>query len=165
MPVPITVAAHCDVALVAMEVGAHATVTEVMVGVGAVTVTLAEPDLVVSWVLVAVMETGLVAGTAVGAVYSPADEMVPSVELPPATPPTAQVTEELKLPVPATVEVHCEVAPVATDVGLQATVTDVMVGAAGGLSVMAAEADVPGLALLVAVSVTVAEAAMEAGAV
>jgi hypothetical protein len=40
-----------------------------------------------------------------------------------------------------------------------------MVGGGGGFRVMAAEADVPALALLVAVRVTVAEAAMEAGAV
>jgi hypothetical protein len=51
-----------------MDAGAQAAATEVMVGVAAVTVTLADPDLVVSSVLVAVMETGLAAGTALGAV-------------------------------------------------------------------------------------------------
>jgi hypothetical protein len=90
--------------------------------------------------------------------------MVPRVELPPATPPTLQVTAVLKLPVPATVAVHCEVAPVCTEVGTQAAATEVMVGG-GGFRVMAAEADVPGLATLEAESVTVAAAAMEAGAV
>jgi hypothetical protein len=91
--------------------------------------------------------------------------MVPSVEFPPATPPTLQVTAVLKLPVPATVAVHCEVALVWMDAGTHAAATEVMVGGGGGTRVMAAEADVPGLALLVAVSVTVAEAAMGAGAV
>lgn len=61
-------AAHCEVAPVWMDAGAQAAATEVMVGVAAVTVTLADPDLVVSSVLVAVMETGLAAGTALGAV-------------------------------------------------------------------------------------------------
>lgn len=48
--------------------GAQAAATAVMVGAGAVIVTLAEPDWVVSWVLVAVIDTGFVAGTALGAV-------------------------------------------------------------------------------------------------
>ena len=61
-------AAHCEVAPVWMDAGTQAAATEVMVGVAAVTVTLADPDLVVSSVLVAVMETGLAAGTALGAV-------------------------------------------------------------------------------------------------
>jgi hypothetical protein len=68
LPVPATVAVHCAVAPVWMEVGTQAAATEVMVGVAAVTVTLAEPDMAVLAVLVAVMETGLVAGTALGAV-------------------------------------------------------------------------------------------------
>jgi protein involved in polysaccharide export with SLBB domain len=42
-----------------------------------------------------------------------------------------QVTAELKPPVPVTVAVHCEVAPVTTVVGLQETVTEVMVGVGG----------------------------------
>jgi hypothetical protein len=91
--------------------------------------------------------------------------MVPRAALPPVMPPTLQVTAVLKLPVPATVAVHCDVAPVCTEVGTQAATTEVMVGGGGGFRVMAAEADVPALALLVAVRVTVAEAAMEAGAV
>jgi hypothetical protein len=51
--------------------------------VGAVMVTEAEPDLVVSCVLMAVIVTGFVAGTVAGAVYRPAEVMVPAVELPP----------------------------------------------------------------------------------
>jgi len=67
LPVPVTLAEHCEVPVVTTEVGVQVAVTAVMVG-GSVTVTEAEPDLVVSWVLMAVMVTGLVAGTAVGAV-------------------------------------------------------------------------------------------------
>jgi hypothetical protein len=60
----------------------------------AVMVTEVEPDFVVSSVLVAVTVTGFVAGTALGAVYRPAAEIIPSVELPPGTPPTLHVTVE-----------------------------------------------------------------------
>ena len=63
-----TVAVHCEVAPVCMDVGAQTAATEVMVAVDAVIVTDAEPDLAVLAVLVAVMVTGLVAGTAAGAV-------------------------------------------------------------------------------------------------
>jgi hypothetical protein len=38
-----------------------------------------------------------------------------------------QVTAGLKLPVPATVAAHCEVVPLCIEVGLQTTVTEVMV--------------------------------------
>ena len=62
-----TVAVHWDVALVCTEVGTQAAATDVTVAV-AVIVTFAEPDLAVFAVLVAVMVTGLVAGTALGAV-------------------------------------------------------------------------------------------------
>jgi len=62
------VAVHWEVAPTDTEVGTQAAATEVMVGVAEVRVTLVEPDLVVSSVLVAVMETGLFAGTALGAV-------------------------------------------------------------------------------------------------
>jgi len=61
---------HCEVFPVCADAGAQDAATDVIVGgtAGAVTVTLAEPDLVVSCVLVAVTLTGLVAGTALGAV-------------------------------------------------------------------------------------------------
>jgi hypothetical protein len=50
-------------------VGLHVTVTDVIVGPAKlVTVTLADPDWVVSSVLVAVTLTGFVAGTVAGAV-------------------------------------------------------------------------------------------------
>lgn len=54
-------------ALVWTDVGAQAAVTAVMVAV-VVMVTLAEPDLAVLAVLVAVMAMGLVTGTVLGAV-------------------------------------------------------------------------------------------------
>jgi hypothetical protein len=93
------------------------------------------------------------------------EEMVPTVELPPATPPTLQVTAELYAPVPVTVGVHCDVSPVCTEDGVQDTVTAVIVGAAGGLRVIVAVADCAGLVTLVAVSITVAVALIEEGAV
>ena len=62
-----TVAVHCEVAPVWTDVGAQAAVTAVMVAV-VVMVTLAEPDLAVLAVLVAVMAMGLVTGTVLGAV-------------------------------------------------------------------------------------------------
>jgi len=68
LPVPVTFAEHCEVPVATTETGAQTTATAVMVGAGAVTVMEAEPDLVESCVLVAAMVTGLVAGTAVGAV-------------------------------------------------------------------------------------------------
>ena len=108
--------------------------------------------------------TGLVPGTALGAVYRPDEEMVPTVELPPWTPPTLQVTAELKLPVPVTVAEHCEVAPVCTEVGVHDAATDVMVGA-GGVSVMVADPDFELSVTLVAVKVTVAVEEIDAGAV
>jgi hypothetical protein len=60
-----------------MDEGEHATATEVMVAGIAVTVTLAEPVLVESWVEVAVMEAEPEAGTVAGVVYSPELETVP----------------------------------------------------------------------------------------
>jgi hypothetical protein len=74
----------------------HDAVTEAIVGgVAAVTVTAAFPDIVMSSLLVAVTVTGFVAGTALGAVYKPVAETVPTVELPPGTPLTLHVTVEL----------------------------------------------------------------------
>ena len=89
---PVTVAEHCEVCPTWTDVNVHMAATEVMVAEAAVTVICADPDLVVSWVLVAVIVTGFVPGTAAGAVYWPAVEMVPLDELPPATPFTLQVT-------------------------------------------------------------------------
>ena len=52
-------------------------------------------------------------GTAAGAVYSPEDEIVPRVELPPLIPFTAQVTAVLELPL--TVAENCCVCPTCTE--------------------------------------------------
>jgi hypothetical protein len=70
-----------------------------------VTVTVADADLVVSACETAATVTDAGLGTAEGAVYSPEVEIVPTVELPPATPFTCQVTAVLEVPV--TVAVNC----------------------------------------------------------
>jgi hypothetical protein len=71
----------------------------------AVTVAVADPDFVVSACDTAVTVTVAGLGTTEGAVYSPAVEIVPTVEFPPATPFTCQVTAVLEVPV--TVAVNC----------------------------------------------------------
>jgi hypothetical protein len=67
-----------------MVAGTHVAVTDVMLLTGACTVTIAVPDLVVSWTLVAVTVT---APATAGAVNNPLAEIVPPV--------TDQVTAEL----------------------------------------------------------------------
>ncbi len=84
LPVPCTVAAHCEVALGAIVEGLQLTPTEEIVGAAAFTVIVAMPDLVGSCVLVAVTVT--VAAEA-GAVNSPLALIVPPL--------AAQVTVEL----------------------------------------------------------------------
>ena len=59
---------HCEVVPVWTEPERQEAATDVMVAVEAVTVIEAVPDLAVFAVLVAVIVTGLVAGTALGAV-------------------------------------------------------------------------------------------------
>jgi hypothetical protein len=78
----------------------------------------AVPDLVESSVLVAVTVT---VAALDGAVKRPLALMAPP-------PVTDHVTAELKLPVPWTVALHCEVAPVATVVGVQEGATEEMAG-------------------------------------
>ena len=56
--------------------------------------------------------------------------MVPRAELPPMIPLTLHVTAVLKLPVPITVAVHCDIEPVGLEAGRQAAATEVMVGVA-----------------------------------
>jgi hypothetical protein len=69
-------------------------VPEIVGGAGAVatTVAVAVPVFVESCDDTAVIVTAACAGTVAGAVYRPLDEIVPTVELPPATPLTCQVT-------------------------------------------------------------------------
>ena len=69
-----------------MEIGEQTTETEVIVG-GTVTVTVVEPDLVVSWVEVALIVSDPEVGTSAGAVYNPELEIVPEA--------ADQVTAEL----------------------------------------------------------------------
>jgi hypothetical protein len=75
----------------------------------AVTVVVAEADLVESRAEAAVMVTEAGDGTLAGAVYAPPAEIVPSEALPPATPSTLQVTAVLAAL--ATVAVNVCVAP------------------------------------------------------
>ncbi|MGH9208426.1 MAG: hypothetical protein ACRD1G_18045, partial [Acidimicrobiales bacterium] len=93
----------------------------------AVTVTLADADLVISACETAATVTVAGLGTAAGAVYSPDVETVPTVALPPVTPFTCQVTAVLLVPV--TVAVNCCVVPTCTDaeVGAIETATTVTV--------------------------------------
>jgi len=70
------------------------------------TVTVAEADWFESATLVAVTATALGTGTAAGAVYSPAGEIVPTLTFPPGTWLTLQVT--------APEAVNCCVAPITT---------------------------------------------------
>ncbi len=151
---PFTAALHCDVPPGANVEGLQLTPTEEIVGgVDCVaTVIVAVPDLLESCVLVAVTVT------------DPADPGAVNNPLALIVPPLAdQFTVELKLPVPCTVALHCEVALGATVEGLHATDTEEIVG---GLDCVAtitvAVPDLPVSSLLVAVTTTVAA---EAGAV
>lgn len=80
-----------------------------IVTVGAVSVTVALPTLVVSACEVAVMTCVMLAGKIVGAVYRPVVLIVPMFALPPCVPLTAHVTAVLVEPV--TVAVNCCVVP------------------------------------------------------
>lgn len=81
------------------------------------TATVAVPDTAVSWVLAAVMVT---LPAAAGAVKRPVEAMVPAL--------ADHVTVELKLPVPWTVALHCDVASNAIAEGVQTTATEETVG-------------------------------------
>ena len=85
------------------------------------TVTEAVPDLVVSCALVAVTVTE---PAAPGAVKTPAALMLPDA--------ADHVTAELKLPVPCTVALHCDVAFAATAEGAHETATEAMEDDGGG---------------------------------
>lgn len=110
---------HCDVALGAIVDGLHATDTEEIVdGPDPIaTVTDALPDLLESSLLVAVTVT---VAAELGAVSNPLALIDPLLAL--------HITVELKLPVPSTVALHCDVAPVVMDEGEQATDTEEIVG-------------------------------------
>ena len=97
--VPVTLAVNCCVVpfCVVTLVG----VTEIPT---TVTVTIAEPDLLLSVWFVAVTVTFAGLGTDAGAVYRPEVDTVPTVELPPATPLTLQLTPAVEF---LTVAVNC----------------------------------------------------------
>ena len=86
--------------------------------------------------------------------------MVPTVELPPVTPFTDQVTAVLVVPV--TVAAYCTMVPVGVEESVGATLT--VAFAAGAVIVTIAEPEGKDSAELVAVTVTVAGLGTEAGA-
>jgi hypothetical protein len=92
---------------------------EIATPAGGVTVTVAEEDTAVLAWLVACTVTFIVE-VQPGAVYCPELEIVPALAV--------QVTAWLKLPVPCTLAVHCAVAPVWSDAGLQETETEATLG-------------------------------------
>jgi hypothetical protein len=67
----------------------------------------ARPDFIGSAILLAEMVTVFGVGAVAGAVYSPASLIVPTPDVPPDVPLTAQETPVLKAPVPVTVAVNC----------------------------------------------------------
>ena len=97
-------------------------------------------------------------GTAIGAVYTPVDEIIPTVELPPATSLTNQLTAIFEDPV--TVAMKVCVMPVCT-----LALAGVIDTATGAAMVTCAEADFVVSAAEVAVTVTVAGEGTELGAV
>jgi hypothetical protein len=121
--------------------GEQSTETEVIAGVE-VTVTGADPDLVASWVEVAVM----VAAPAPAGVKVPDELMVPPV--------AAQVTAELNTPVPCTVAVQVDVCVIRMADGVQSTETEVIAGVT--VTETATSADPDSVASWVEVAVMVA---------
>lgn len=115
-----------------------------VVGVGRLTETVAEPDLLESCVETAVM----VAVPVVEGVKTPVVLTEPMLDGL-----TDHETAGLKLPVPTTVGVHAEVCVVAIDVGEQVTETDVIVE--GTVTVTVAAPDLVESCVEVAVTVTV----------
>lgn len=138
LTVPDTVAVNCCVPPVRMEAVAGEMLTAFTTGT--VTVTLADADLVLSALLVAVT----VSETAVaGAVYSPAAVIAPEAAF--------HVTD-LSVTVPDTVAVNCCVPLVKMEAVAGETLTELTTGVA---TVIVTEADLPLSALLVAVTVSV----------
>ncbi len=121
-PVPETVAEHWLFWPDSTVEGEHWTVTG-EIGPEGFTVTIVMPDLEVSWVEVTVIVICSGAFPTLGAVNKPDAEIDPAL--------AAQVTTELKLPVPFTVTEHWLVWPYWMVEGEQVTVTEVIVGAGG----------------------------------
>jgi hypothetical protein len=128
---------------------------------GAVIVTIAALEALASATLVATTVTVAGLGTVAGAVKSPVELMVPSVELPPATPFTVHRTEVLL--VPLTPAINCRIAPVEIDEAAGETLTSTF--PAGAVIARMAEPDGLVSAELVALMVTVEGLGTVAGAV
>jgi hypothetical protein len=140
----VTVAVNCW----APEVWTEALAGETETDTAAITVAVAVAVWVESVVLVAATVTVGGEGWVAGAVYSPLEETVPTVELPPATPFTFQAT---LLDIFVAVAVNCCVPDVWTDALAGDIERDVIAA-----TVTAADADLDGSAILVAETVTVA---------
>jgi hypothetical protein len=123
---------------------------------GALTVTVVDTDMDVSAALVAVTVTVSGLGGYSGAVYSPAFEIVPTVELPPATPLTVQVTSVLVAP--RMVAVNCCVPLTCKEGGVTFKASEMLMATE-------VEADLAVSAWLVAIMVTLAGLGIIAGAV
>ena len=132
LPVPVTVGVQADVCVVRIDPGVQVTETDV-IAEGAVTATIAEPDLVGSCVEVAVM----VAVPALLGVNTP--ELVTAPMLAGLT---DHVTVVLNPPVPVTVGVQADVCVVNIDPGMQVSETDVI--AEGAVTATTAEPDLVG---------------------
>jgi hypothetical protein len=112
-PVPATVAAQADVPLTLILAGVHTTATEVTF----VMATLAVEETAGFCTDVAVIVALPEVGTVAGAVYTPADVIVPALAV--------HVTAELKVPLPATVAAQLDVPPTLMLAGVQVTATEV----------------------------------------
>ena len=127
-PVPATIAVHCEVCAVVIELGAAATVTEVTVNGALATAMVAEPEMFVYPDCVEVATQLPV----------PVPDGVKRPDCVIEPPVAVQVTALLYAPVPVTVATHCEVCPVLIEAGAAATVILVTVGAVF-VTVMAAD--------------------------
>jgi hypothetical protein len=115
---PVTAAVNCWVPKFATLATAGDTVTVTVVGAAVgVTITVADPDFVVSLWEVAEIVTCAGVGTEAGAVYNPVLETVP-LALPPAT---LHVTAVFDVSI--TVAVNCSVVPITTFTSVGNTVT------------------------------------------
>ena len=147
MTVPRTVAVNCRLLSIFTDVLVGEIVTPVTVGLGALTVIVADPALLGSATLVAVtIEVPAVAG----AVYTPDAEMLPLE--------ACHVTARLVV-VPLTVAVSASVFPAVIDALAGETTTELTPDPGGtvlgGFTVTTADADLLGSATLVAVTVPV----------
>ena len=118
-----TVAVQALVCFVVIAPGAQATDTDVTPG--AATVTVAEPDLVASWVEVALMVAVAAAVSVSAGVNTPVPLTIPALEGL-----TVHLTPVLKLPVPFTVAAQALVCATVTAAGVHATATELIAGPA-----------------------------------